>query len=540
MDGEMPILDTTNTIDTAHERTPVVAIVGGGCAGTLVAANLLRRFDGPLRIVMIERSGRFGPGMAYATEDPQHLLNVPAQNMSAFCEEPSHFADWAAQRLGGSTDGASYLPRRVYGEYLRAVLADSRARAEPQRTLQLLDGEVVGLRRTRTGVDVLLAGATNVACDRVVLATGPFEGDGIAQLPADPRIVTDPWAPCALHRIDGSPGGPGPSTGLTLIVGSGLTAVDVTLSICAQGGQVLALSRGGRLPYAQLPGLRAPAPPPEIPPGSVTLAKLEHAVREHVSDAQRQGYGWRDAIDGLRPLTPGLWDALDPGERRRFLRERLRAWEIRRHRMAPAVGARLRELLDSGRMTLSAGSVLAARTNDDGLEVDVAARTSDGGPEVGGATYTSDGDTAVDATHNRSTRIRTLVCERVVVCAGAGTDIERSANPLLRALLADGLASPDPLGLGLRTDADGALRDRNGYADGRVLTLGALRRGELWETTAAQEIRAQAEHLARTIEQTLHTLRDAPDRRDLPDRGLAAHTENRLDLTTRPPIPSGR
>jgi uncharacterized NAD(P)/FAD-binding protein YdhS len=513
--------------DATHERTPVVAVVGGGCAGTLVAANLLRRFDGPLRVVMIERSGRFGPGAAYATEDPQHLLNVPAQNMSAFCDAPSHFADWAAQRLGGSTPGASYLPRRVYGEYLRAVLADSQARARPGRTLQLLDGEVVALRRTRTGVDVLLAGGANVSCDRVVLATGAFEGPPITQLPADPRVIGDPWAPGALAG-DGGP------EGLTLIVGSGLTAVDATLSICAQGGRVLALSRGGRLPYAQLPGLRASAPPPEIPQGPVTLAKLEHTVREHVGEMQRQGYDWRDAIDGLRPLTPRLWAALPPGERRRFLRERLRAWEIRRHRMAPAVGARLRGLLDSGRMTLWAGSVLAARTSESGVEVDVATRTGNGGAAADVATRTSNGGTAVDPTRNRPARIRTLTCGRVVVCAGAGTNIKRSANPLLRALLAEGLASPDPLGLGLRSTDEGALRDAQGHADGRVLTLGALRRGELWETTAAQEIRVQAERLAHTIEQTLHSFRDVPDRRP------AAHTENRLNLTTRPPIPSGR
>jgi uncharacterized NAD(P)/FAD-binding protein YdhS len=504
MGDQMPVLDT---IDTAHERTPAVAIVGGGCAGTLVAANLLRRFDGPLRVVMIERSGRFGPGVAYSTEDPQHLLNVPAQNMSAFRDEPSHFADWAAQRLGGSTSGASYLPRRVYGEYLRAVLAEHQAHAEPQRTLQLLDGEVVGLRRTRTGIELLLDDETRIACDRVVLATGPVESAPITGLTDDPRVVTDPWAPGALHRGDDALDGDGGPEGLTLIVGSGLTAVDATLSICAGGGRVLALSRGGRLPYSQLPGLRASAPAPAIPPGPVTLAKLEHAVREHASDMQRQGYDWRDAIDGLRPLTPTLWAALPPGERRRFLRERMRAWEIRRHRMAPAVGARLRGLLDSRRMTLWAGSVLAARTSDVGVEVDIAP--------------TSESE-------------RTLTFERVVVCAGAGTNIERSANPLLRTLLAESLASPDALGLGLRTDADGALRDRNGHADGRVLTLGALRRGELWETTAAQEIRAQAEHLAQTIERSLQSLHEVPDRQ------LAANTENRLNLTTRPPIPSGR
>ena len=55
-----------------------------------------------MRVVLIERSGRFGPGVAYSTQDPQHLLNVPAQGMSAFCDEPSHFLEWSASRLGAS------------------------------------------------------------------------------------------------------------------------------------------------------------------------------------------------------------------------------------------------------------------------------------------------------------------------------------------------------------------------------------------------------------------------------------------------------
>ena len=458
------------------ERVPLVAIVGGGCAGTLVAANLLRRFDGPLRVVVIERSGRFGPGVAYATDDPQHLLNVPAQNMSAFCEEPAHFAAWAAQRLDGNVDSGDYLPRGVYGEYLSAVLTDSRARAWPQRTLSLVDGEAVSVDRTRTGVELLLADTTSIACDLVVLATGALASRGIAQLPSDPRVIDDQWAPGALA-------GEG-SKGLTVIVGTGLSAVDAALSVCAEGGRVLALSRGGRLPRAQLPGPRAPQPLPTLPSGPVTLAALEELVREHVAETQRRGYDWRDAIDGVRPVTPQLWAALPTGERRRFLRERLRVWEIRRHRMAPAVAARLRTLLDSGLMTLQAGSVSAARTDADGIELDVAI-----GP---------------------SRSVRTLACERIVVCTGAGTDIRCSAGPLLQALMADGHASPDPLGLGLRTNRDGALLDSRGHADGRVLTLGALRRGELWETTAVQEIRAQAEGLARTIERALHSSTGSP------------------------------
>jgi uncharacterized NAD(P)/FAD-binding protein YdhS len=449
-------------------KPPVVAIVGGGCAGTLVASNLLRRFGGSLRVVMIERSGRFGPGVAYATEDPRHLLNVPAAKMSAFREAPSHFLEWAAGRLG-SIDQASYLPRGVFGEYLRDVLNDSRARALPQRTLELVAGEVLGASRTRTGLELQLADAAPISCDRVVLATGPPGVAAMAQLPCDPRVVCDPWASGAL--------GSGESTGVTLVLGTGLSGVDAMLSLSSERGQVLAISRSGQLPHVHLAGLRAPAPPPALPSGQISLAALDRRLTEHVSLMQGAGYDWRDAIDGMRAVTPQLWGALGPGERKRFLHERRRAWDARRHRMAPAVGARLRELLASAQLRCLTGHVLAARSTGAGVEVDVATSRSGG--------------------------VRRLTCERVVVCTGAGMDIRHSGNVLLDALLADGLASPDPLALGLRTTAEGALLDARGDADMRVFTLGALRRGELWETTAVDEIRSQAERLVGTLERSL-------------------------------------
>jgi uncharacterized NAD(P)/FAD-binding protein YdhS len=455
-------------MSTLQTRTPVVAVVGGGCAGTLVAANLLRSFDGPLRVVMIERSGRFGPGVAYATEDPQHLLNVPAERMSAFREEPLHFALWAAERLGG-IEPASYLPRGIYGEYLRAVLDDSSARAYPQRTLELVAGEVLAVHRTRAGLELQMADAAPLVCDRIVLATGTPGAARMAQLPSDERVLEDPWTPGALQV--------GRSSGLTLVLGTGLSGVDATLSLCRDGGRVLALSRGGQFSHVHLPGLRAPAPPPIVPRAPVTLPELQRMLTEHVRTMQECGYDWRDAIDGLRPVTAQLWEALALPQRGLFLRERRREWDMRRHRMAPAVGSRLRELLESSQVQLQAGSVLAARSTGAGVEVDVA--TSHSGP------------------------VRTLTCERVVVCTGAGMDVHHSGNPLLDTLLADGVASADPLALGLRTTDEGALIDSRGLAGGRLFTLGALRRGELWESTAVEEIRAQAECLASTLQRSL-------------------------------------
>jgi uncharacterized NAD(P)/FAD-binding protein YdhS len=77
-----------------RDRCPGVAIIGGGFSGTLVAVRLLRAASGPLRVMLIERSGDWGPGAAYSTRDDAHVLNVPAARMSAFGSAPGDFCAW--------------------------------------------------------------------------------------------------------------------------------------------------------------------------------------------------------------------------------------------------------------------------------------------------------------------------------------------------------------------------------------------------------------------------------------------------------------
>jgi uncharacterized NAD(P)/FAD-binding protein YdhS len=73
---------------------PVIAIVGPGFRGTLLASHLLWQAQHPLRLLLIERSGRFGPGLAYGTEEPAHLLTVSAGAMSAWPDDPTHLLRW--------------------------------------------------------------------------------------------------------------------------------------------------------------------------------------------------------------------------------------------------------------------------------------------------------------------------------------------------------------------------------------------------------------------------------------------------------------
>jgi len=112
----------------------------------------------------------------------------------------------------------------------------------------------------------------------------------------------------------------------------------------------------------------------------------------------------------------------------------------------------------------------------------------------------------------------------VLNCTGAGTDPRRSSDPLPMNLLARGLARPGPCGLGFATDDTGRLRPATAAtaaAAAAVWAIGPLRRGELFESTAIPEIRAQAAALARSVLAALPS--PHPSRRPrAPERRLRA------------------
>ena len=400
-----------------------VAVVGGGCSGVLVTRELLRGGDDD--VVLIE-PGEPGGGIAYGHAQPWHLLNSRAGAMSADPDDPGHFVRWAG------TTGEAFRPRAEYGRYLRSVLAEA-DRAHPGR-LRVRRARVAAIGPDGT---VALDDGGALHADHVVLATG---GPASAHQRIDhPGYVADPWRPGVLEAL--------PSDRPVLLVGTGLTAVDVALTLTADGRRtapVVAVSRRGLLPLTHTAG----ATPPAVPAldDCATLRDVVRAVRAAAGEAG----DWRPIVDGLRPLLDQLWGALTPGEQDAFLRHLARPWECHRHRMAPAVAARVVELRAAGLLEIRAGGVAAW---------------------PGLADYAA-----------------------VVNCAGPGR-LPGAAGPLVGGLLAAGLARVGPHGLGLDIDEAGRLVGAGGRAHDRLWVIGALRRGAQWETTAVPEIRAQARRL---------------------------------------------
>src|SRR3712207_1472854 len=102
------------------EPAATVTIVGAGASGTLTAVQLLTRAThsgAALRVVLVDRTDRFGRGVAYGTTDLRHRLNVPARKMSALPGQPDHLLTWLWS-TGQPADPMAFLPRTVYGDYL--------------------------------------------------------------------------------------------------------------------------------------------------------------------------------------------------------------------------------------------------------------------------------------------------------------------------------------------------------------------------------------------------------------------------------------
>jgi uncharacterized NAD(P)/FAD-binding protein YdhS len=452
-----------------------VAIVGGGAAGVLAAVHL-RRSKPEAQITLIDASGRPGTGAAYGTKDPTHLLNVPAQRMSAWPDDPDHFCRWLDERA--VTPVQSFAPRLAYGRYLQEQLAVADVRIEIAEAVGLVPG---------APARVSLNDGRSLSADAVVLATGRPEGGMPESLErafapvlaagTDGKVVVDPWAPGALAAL----GACRPAS--VLVIGSGLTGVDVALHLIARGATVTLLSRHGALPRR----FRATGAPTELPnldalAAESSLGQLRAALAADLAHAREAGSDWRQVIDALRPRTARLWRSLGWEDQRRFLREDLRQWEVLRHRMPPTIADAIYAAIDSGDLIIEAGEV-----------ADVSLRV--GGVEL------------VVTTGDGSVRRRG---DAVVVATGAAWDrrsLQRS--PLWANLLATDVASLHPCGVGVRLDADGYLIDGAGGTVPDIVCLGSIRQGEVWETTAIPEIRGQAAAIAELL---------ADDTRDRPVR----------------------
>lgn len=466
--------------DRLESQPTTIAIIGGGFSGSMVAVHLLKNAVSPLRIKLIERRPVVGEGIAYSTKWDCHLLNVPADKMSAFPDRPDHFWQWLQTReseIGQKFSQDDFVPRKLYGEYVKSILAEAEAEANGV-SLEKLTDEAIGyasakriaLETTTERATIHLSSGKSLEADRVVLALGNFP-------PADPPVA-DPafyqsqryfrfWsAPALLSSLAADEA--------ILIIGSGLTAIDAILALERQGhqGKIYVVSRRGLLPQMHQPTTAYP-PLFESEPVPTTIRFLVRRIRQEIKTAEIKGDHWQSIINSLRPHIQLIWQSLAIAEKQRFLRHVKPYWESHRHRVHSAIARQIEQKVAAGQLHLLAGRIQAYNEDIEGVNVAIRERCSN--------------------------YIKNLRVGAVINCTGTECNYRRLQHPLIKNLLSSGLIKPDPLNLGLDVAENGALINATGEVSNLLFTLGCPQKGCFWETTAVSEIRQQAQTLAQQL-----------------------------------------
>lgn len=410
-----------------------IAIIGFGFSGLMLVANLVRRAAASSEIYIIDPALN-ARGMAYSTPYDVHLLNVRAANMHAFADEKDHFVQWLAQHHAHYTP-QDFVPRRIYGDYLESIWNSTQELAAVRKIfLKLVPSVAVAINKHGGEFAVITERGDAIAVQQIVLATGNEVKPAHAPIE---RVLQEPWTDGALAQA-------AKEQGPILLIGTGLTAVDMALALRTEGyqGEIIAYSRNGLLPQPHHDYGPAEALDASEVNALQTLRDWSRWLR-----AKTRGE-WRGVVDGLRPFTQSSWQKLRTRQQQIFFKRAASFWGVHRHRMAPEIAQQLA------------------------------------------------GDKKFRVVNRKECARQAPQATLAINCTGTELNIERSARPLLKSLLSQRLIEPHGNGAGIAIDSHYRAW---GEAYPNLFSIGALLTGQLLESTAVPELRVQARDIAETV-----------------------------------------
>lgn len=460
---------------------PTVVIVGVGAVGVAMIDRLVNDMCEsqlpPMRILAFEKSGQFGTGVAFQTDNQHVILNRTGSNMSASSGKPSHFADWLTEL--GYPDGSEsrYLPRQTFGLYLQSTLRAAMEKASRHgHEITLISKSILSVAKRRDEY-TLFDGETRWRAHAVVLCTGNLPQCNYKELLGQPNYIANPFP---LYKLR-SAIHPDHAVG---IIGSRLSAVDAVINLANAGhrGPITLLSRKGYLPSVQktssywtltyctaarIAALRAAAG------GTLSYRTVLRLVLKELSiacgarfsatrqkpdvadavalfrrDIQQAAHGpqaWQAAFVALNAVIADLWQALSEADRHRFRRTDFSRFMALRVPIPMENAQAVERLFASGQLSLFQG-LQELRASEPGFEA-----------------VSKAGDTRrFDA---------------IVNCTGAANDLSKTSDPLYQSLVDTGMLCAHPLG-GARVDFySNKACDSDGRTEHQLYVVGNLTSG---------------------------------------------------------------
>lgn len=462
-----------------------LGIVGFGFSGLCTLFALVTKAKVPFRVYVFDVASAVGKGVAFATEDPKHLLNVRASQMGAMAENPNDFYEWLCdnekfwrpidpyfQSLQVLAD--SFLPRKLYGIYLEQVfLSICKMAKDKNIDLIFMGKKALDASCSPLGeIRLIVEGGGCVLLDKLIIATGvptskkfPFESSFLIN---NDRYISDIWSDKErFFSLSSSK-----EKGSIVIIGTGLTMIDAvtTLQSNQYQGKIIAISTKGLLPEYHLKEASFAISSDYTLNLPSKLLLLFKKLKKDVQSAISSKSDFRPYIDAIRPLEVGLWKQFTGKEKQLFLKYLFGVWNKYRHRMSFESFVLLKQLQERNILQILPGSIQSVDPYYDKLIVHYEER--------------------------QSKKIVSIKASYVIKCCGPQYDITKQDSLFIHNLHSKGLVDFDQLDLGLALTQEGAIQ---GKAHNKIYALGSLLFGELFETTAVPEIRNQASAIAEKI-----------------------------------------
>ncbi|MGC6520767.1 MAG: FAD/NAD(P)-binding protein [Candidatus Puniceispirillaceae bacterium] len=431
-----------------------LCIIGSGYS----AAALLLHLDAQgaeLDNTTVVGPERLGAGQAFGCVNGDFRLNVRADLMQLWPDDPNHFARWASIHVADDPDAATpigpFHRRRDFASYVAQELA-ARPGVSAVRHIQ---NTAVALVSSKNEWEVTLADGSTVKAGQVVLATGnppprwPFQ----KQIADSSTLIRVPWRGDWHQQVT--------QQARVVIIGSGLTALDAvhTLRLHGHKGAIRLVAPDGLLPPVQTDWQDAD---PLVWPETPSAAKFLRFMRDVTGDDIRwEETEWQRRFESLRVNVSSAWQTLPATEQSRLMRRFGWLWSLTRFRAGPQAHGSAMALLESGQLEMITDMVTAIDTNNDRSHL----------------VRLAGGDS--------------LAADAVVNCSGAGRD------PLVCRLLEDDVAMPHETFAGRPAlSPDMALLRADGTAHDNLFGVGPMTAHVAGDVLGSASIARQARRLA--------------------------------------------
>lgn len=482
-----------------------LALVGGGSTATSFLAQLVELLGNqeqlrPWVIFVFEPSKQLGPGEPYAEDLSTNLLNIPAGTMSAYANDRGHFLRWLKKQSPEllqqhdvtNIDPAAFLPRPLFGLYLTEVWETLLKSAACLRIeIKHIPAAVFEIGIDPENKNILLdTPMGRYRARRAVLCNGNLPSTTFPSLMGRSGYFNNPYPVSELISNI-------PHNAKVAVLGTSLSAIDAIVALKENGHQepLLAVSRNGRLPSVRatkrdLSSLKAPTLQEltslaESQGGSLTLQNVFHFLQQrleaaggkldwedilgqgdhphHILDKEIEASThlpriWQNIAISLNEVIEHIWHLLSQSEKQLFHSEWRSLWMARRATFPMSNALKIKRFIDTGQLRIASGFVDCQPCKiTDGYLIRL---------------------------KNSKGEVHTHQVQYVINATSFSTNVTQTEVPLIRSLVQQGLAVPDPYG-GVRLDFEsGCLIDAENKIVNNISLIGSLAAGTYFWTTS--------------------------------------------------------